>query len=271
MYSSPDAVSWTGQTLPTIPQAIVFGGGKYVVMGNQSPGVIFSTNATDWNVAVWAPAGLNYVAFGNGVFVAGGGSTLISSFDGVTWSYVPDVGLINGLCYGRGMFLAASGTNIYRSVDSATWQPVASLTNSIYGLYAGLGNFVATTSYSLFTSTNGSDWAPSSTPFSGNYVSDCTFSSSTCFVATPGSSYPFFESNVLVPATNQPVNLAIRLHAGVEIVGNVGSHYRVEYSDDVAHTNWTSAAVLYLLQNPTTWVDPQAATGNRFYRSTQLD
>ncbi len=70
------------------------------------------------------------------------------------------------------------------------------------------------------------------------------------------------------PAQNPP-NLGLRLFAGVNISGSVGSIYVIQSTTDLTQTNsWSSLAFLQLPATNYLFVDTTApATGNRFYRA----
>jgi hypothetical protein len=66
---------------------------------------------------------LRAVAWGNGLWVAGGWSKWWTSPDGVQWTMRPHgYGIIQGLAHGNGIFLATSiDGEVYRSVDGLAW------------------------------------------------------------------------------------------------------------------------------------------------------
>ena len=141
------------------------------------------------NAAITATSGI-----GNGVWVAGGDTTnsLIFSYDGISWSEVPNSLTIllrcNAIAFGNGLFVAggvasSSGTtavdttaNIFYSTDGINWRPArntvsrnsvgASISSIAYGRDEnGRGIWVvgATTAFSslsisILYSYNGMDW-----------------------------------------------------------------------------------------------------------------
>lgn len=126
------------------------------------------------------------VAFGNGLYVAGGGGNIIAtSPDGVTWTSRtnPFAGAsgagITALTYGNGLFVAGSGTNvtglglIATSPDGITWtlRTVPGSTFAISGLAYGNGLFVATGwngSNSIITSPDGITWTLRTSSFASS-------------------------------------------------------------------------------------------------------
>jgi formylglycine-generating enzyme required for sulfatase activity len=71
-----------------------------------------------------------------------------------------------------------------------------------------------------------------------------------------------------LPAQTPP-NLGLRLFAGLNITGAVGSVYAIQSTSDLAQTNsWTSLAFLHLPASNYLFVDTSGpAQGNRFYRA----
>src|SRR6267154_80092 len=72
------------------------------------------------------------------------------------------------------------------------------------------------------------------------------------------------------PALGQiPPSLGLRLFAGVNITGTIGSVYAVQSSSDLSQTDaWTSLAFVQLPSTNYLFVDTSApVAGNRFYRA----
>jgi hypothetical protein len=137
------------------------------------------------NAVITATSGV-----GNGVWVAGGDdkSSLIFSYDGISWGEVPNsltiLSRCNACAFGNGLFVAggfaATGTtaidttaNMVYSTDGISWRPIrnsvsrissgASISSITYGRDEnGRGIWVAgaasSSSFSLFYSYNGIDW-----------------------------------------------------------------------------------------------------------------
>lgn len=137
--TSPDGVTWTSRANPyatVYAAAVCFGGGLFVVIGNN--GVI----ATSPDGITWTSRGSPVgsfgaaICYGNGLYVAGGSTatgSIATSTDGITWT--PRNSPLNNiaftLCYGNGLFIAgggvtANGNNyglVCTSTDGITWTP----------------------------------------------------------------------------------------------------------------------------------------------------
>ncbi|MGG4146051.1 S-layer homology domain-containing protein [Paenibacillus algorifonticola] len=117
------------------------------------------------------------VAYGNGVFVAGG-DKIVTSTDGVTWSTVtspPGFSFLASVSYGGGLFIGVGWSgNLFTSPDGTTWTGRTSGTSSVlrdavYGnnLYVVVGD----NGY-ILTSTDGATWTSraSSTSYALNRI-----------------------------------------------------------------------------------------------------
>ena len=64
-------------------------------------------------------------------------------------------------------------------------------------------------------------------------------------------------------------DLAIAMHPGITLIGTVGLHYRVDYSESLTPDTWlTLQDIPSLTATPFTVFDPQPATlPRRFYRA----
>ena len=116
-----------------------------------------------------------------------------------------------------------------------------------------------------YVSTDGITWQ---TFQLAHTITDCAFSPSSAFLIC---SRPYYESNPLLPATNELTPLSINMLPAVQILGKPGSHYRIQYADDLSQTNWTTAADIYVQTNPATWIDPQPHPQRRMYRAVRFD
>lgn len=67
-----------------------------------------------------------------------------------------------------------------------------------------------------------------------------------------------------------PSSLNIQPYAGLSITGTVGRVYTVQYTTNLAQTNWTAAGFVPLPHSPYLWLDTSApATEQRFYRTIE--
>jgi hypothetical protein len=67
------------------------------------------------------------------------------------------------------------------------------------------------------------------------------------------------------PVVVSPPDLDISTYAGIRIRGLVGRAYQIQFSSDM--TNWSTAATMLLPSSPYLWIDPDRASGKRFYRA----
>ena len=176
---STNGTSWTAGTLPLNPpeySPIAFGNGKFVLTGSSSysatKNIYYSTDGVNWtNVTIGGPeenAGnrtVHGVAFGNGRFVTGWGSTVATtdiknpstfvSFDGVNW--VPG---------SKCPYSATVGSGIYQffPIFDGTGFNIVSRSNGSYGWRTIDGfNRIPVTG-------NSSGWATFGVGSRGNYI-----------------------------------------------------------------------------------------------------
>lgn len=139
-YTSADGLSWSARTLPFDPSVIYspwrFAVGASAIVGvcGDSTRVARSANGVSWSaVTVGTSAFISRVAFGQGRFVAIGGSAGDSAFtsaDGLTWtrSNLPTAGY-DKIFFANGRFIALRAgsagtdatTDAAMSTDGTTW------------------------------------------------------------------------------------------------------------------------------------------------------
>jgi len=176
-YSSDGSITWTAVTtyLPfdinADVMAIAYGDGKFVVGGTDGSKTLYSSDGITWAAIpgdvlgiirlldvgsiyyqyVDKPWGALAIAYGNGIFVAGGtkGRMAYSSNGITSWIAATTfcTSRIKVIAYGNGKFVAGgeNGEMAYSS-DGATWTAVADSTfdtNSINAITYGNGKFVA--------------------------------------------------------------------------------------------------------------------------------
>ena len=119
IMTSSDGITWT---LPTYPAggetnyySVAYGNGIFVAMGSAATSMISSDGVT-WTQETQTSAVWVGVAFGDGLFFAvsqGGGTEIISSTDGITWTTrpFPFTGSWRGTAFGNGMFVAVEYGN----------------------------------------------------------------------------------------------------------------------------------------------------------------
>lgn len=189
ILTSPDGVVWTSRSSNVIDDLalITYGNSVYVIAGSSY--VLTSNDAINWekHQVNWCNAQSNCgstssIAFGNGIFVAVGGTGVYNiqvSTDGINWNYVgtgeapgnPNFLGFNwgstlygwtSVAYGNGRFVAVGDHGmITTSVDGINWTVVqqsgANLWSVAYGPSAG---FVAVgDNETLLASQDGINWA----------------------------------------------------------------------------------------------------------------
>lgn len=183
MYSL-DGRNWTDVSDPLGGSlyGVAYGNCVYVITGGNNAGVVYrSYDGAHWTKVTIAPYppsfgpwGLYEVAFGNGVFVAGGSgwdgskwtSVILTSTDGLTWTpqtFGNDFS-ITSLTFGNGVFLALAGT-VYSSSDGKTWSP-ASSTSANKVRFSGNQFLLPSYSGQLASSTDARNWVTHQLPTS---------------------------------------------------------------------------------------------------------
>lgn len=130
--STDNAVNWTngtGNPLGTEILDIVYGNGKFLIIGISSDSAAYTTDGLTWN-SITLPLNREWtsVTYGNGRFVLiGDTEDSLYSFDGITWyrGTLPDESW-EALGYGQGLFLAISSTTtqVAHSQDGKIWSTI---------------------------------------------------------------------------------------------------------------------------------------------------
>lgn len=153
---------------PTPPEAIVFGGGKFVAM-TATTLAYSSDNGLTWrqakgyatNDAVNYYRGLTKVIFANDRFVAINAAGVASvSTDGANWrANRVTSGVLQDLAYGNGRFVAVGGDSVWTSTDGVEWTLATSGRPNIQFLTYGNGKFLALTAGpGILESPDGLTW-----------------------------------------------------------------------------------------------------------------
>ena len=168
ILTSSNSVNWTAEysELTTPLYGVAFGNGKFTAVGAGG------TVITSPDGMIWGPGNsgtefdLYGVTFGKGIFVAVGSNhainyTILSSFDGVTWSerkrgdYGPGVygssplSRLNAVAFGNDIFVAAGdpASLIITSPDGEEWTETPgtlySAGDRVNGIAYGNGTFIA--------------------------------------------------------------------------------------------------------------------------------
>lgn len=183
--TSSDGNVWTSQRSGTTLNltAITFASNRFVAVG-QTGIILTSTDAINWtaqpNPSWDGLSDLQTVSYGNGQFVAGGGTRgnasqppdggIVTSPDGVHWTSrtVPRTFQLNGIVFATNRFLAFGerGTIAY-SDNAVTWTSVTSgPTDTLCGIASGKGLLVAVGGYfyggygyAVLSSPDGLTWS----------------------------------------------------------------------------------------------------------------
>ena len=176
--TSPDANSWTAQTVPDVSLvSVVYANGVFVALAPLGPtAYVFASNdGVNWTPGT-APSGLwILLAYGNGVWVAitpYGSPNVMTSPDGFNWTaHTAPVSNWNSLTYGNGLFVAISHSTfpyIMTSPDGINWTPqTAEFSPSFHVSAYGNGVFVSISSVGYetsITSPDGINWTQRSVP-----------------------------------------------------------------------------------------------------------
>ena len=168
---SPDAIQWSTFNITGRSFYSMSTDGQGTIIAPHTAGIMYSTNGTDWTASN-APNQQFYAsAYGNGRFVALGGTGTYRSYfstdGGVTWSN-GDAPTASWECcgYGDGKFIALATNLQITSTDGQTW------TSSTIGDYSGSVNWQSVKYYGgmwvavaqqgqVIWSTDGENWTES--------------------------------------------------------------------------------------------------------------
>jgi hypothetical protein len=174
VITSNDGITWTTTASVHQPKGLVFGNGRFVISGVDT---LVSSDGLTWTAQYGAPEAMPLsVAFGNGLFVAVGGPTMLISPDGETWERVQRPArsrLPVGVYFVGGMFIGPSWPEfddaseevqagyLMTSRDGLNWTEHRGppFTSSLRSIAFGAGRYVAIGDGNrLYSSSNGIDW-----------------------------------------------------------------------------------------------------------------
>jgi len=128
IYVSYDGLNWIAASLGFYRYTIVgYGNGLFVAItqhGQQY--LITSTDGLHWSSSIPFPYYTDYwydIAYGNGLFVVVGNQSVLTSPDGISWTYhsvTSGYGTWYGVAYGNGLFVAA-GASVIISSNGINW------------------------------------------------------------------------------------------------------------------------------------------------------
>jgi len=169
------AVSNHPFTSEGVIREIAYGGGKFVVVGEDSQGgkIAYSSNGTSWKAVTdskFGNEGIEAIVYGKDKFVAGGGGGKMAySSDGINWTAIADSkfgsSTIFLIAYGNNKFVATgAGGKMAYSSDGINWTTVADYkfgtsNNVIDAIAYGNNKFVAVgDNGKMATSSDGIVW-----------------------------------------------------------------------------------------------------------------
>lgn len=175
VLTSPNGVTWTRQTTPTVPplQAVAWSGTKYVAVGRAGTSfpkaaILTSTNAVSWQVqSSGIPDGddLLAIAWSGSQFLATGSNRdVLRSTDGVAWTVGTGVpaspgadGRLTGVCWTGSQFLVTGPYGrMLASSDGKTWTSRGVDTNrTLNGIACSSGTAVAVGDEATIVSSGG--------------------------------------------------------------------------------------------------------------------
>lgn len=221
---------WKETSLPFDASAIAFGGGKFVVVGDNTNKFAYSTNGITWTTttdfnSAWRP--FTAITYGDGKFVAIAESdyddtlkervsVTAYSTDGINWTLgkLPFAGNWRAITYGNGKFVAVcrsrsdgKGTpDAAYSMDGVNWTEttVGEAGDNLEAVAYGNGKFV-TFGYIAgnngdrtgYYSTDGINWNTMTLPYvpvSKQYT-DITFGNGKFVAMTSEKSYCVYSTN----------------------------------------------------------------------------
>lgn len=190
---SDDGITWT--TLNNVVPfygAIIYGGGKFVIISNIDNKIAYSNNGITWTIINDAmPLQTRLITYGNGKFVAlekiNGTNKAAYSEDGIIWTLttMPSYNGWSSLTYGNGKFVAINDKDgAAYSEDGITWTLAAMPSVQLwYNLVYGDGKFIAYSfdSNQAAYSEDGINWTSAIT----NHISRLSTYGNDRFVSVP--------------------------------------------------------------------------------------
>ena len=204
VYASPDGTTWTGHYIPSLASdnlvSVIYGPKGFVAAGTDTQtgasSVVASPDGAAWTRTGQAGSPKTALAYGNGVCVGVGGSTIYSASDCATWTVhaTDTAGPLNAATFGNGEFVVVGNKSIWTSTNGLNWQSRSSGAGyNLTGVAAG-DNIIAASgdNGSIRVSTNGTSWSDASSGISGA-LSGITFGAGV-FVAV-GQGYASYSSD----------------------------------------------------------------------------
>ena len=282
LWTSDDALTWTTRytATNTVVTGLAAGNGILVAVAVMtSPGEpvtaqsLVSTDGQQWN-----PAGtisqrwISDITFGNGVFVAIGGSRIFASDDAAAWieATVPTGSSLRAVGFHLGQFVAVGEAGmILTSPDGLEWTSRSSGSTASLSAVAGGAGYVAVAGNSgtVLTSQDGVSWVPRL----GSLLDlrGLAYGADT-FVAF-GRYGAIYQSGTIAGCGAPRLSITRGPMTRVDLTGAIGARHRIEYTDRLGAGWIFLTEVASLPQSPYAVIDPTPSpTGQRFYRAIQL-
>ena len=288
--STTPKTSWTGQGFVFPSATCVYGpatnysGAQNLsayLLGGYSTGSLLanSLDGTTWQMGTTsglACQGFNTIAYGNGVYVAGGtpigtGNSFATSTDQISWTGrggSTNMTNVNQITYGNGIFIAVgtkgtAGSTIMKSTDGITWTNLTNVYGSFLGrcvaYYQGRWIVGGSAYYGInYSDDNGTTWTNSSSSYS--------------MYSTQTNAIGYGNDIVVSVGQGTGNTLAISTNFGVSWTGKglllSGSGNDIKYNDGLwlavgGDNVSTGNIIIKSTDNGTTWT--QVATSNASY------
>jgi hypothetical protein len=163
---STNAKTWTSESIDTTAthayDGVAWGNvsGGMFVSANDSGARSYSTDGTKWKYSTSLTATLStHLTFGGGVFVAIGGTAVVTSADGISWSAAATLSATPGsVIFAAGHFTAVADGHVFTSNDGQAWTDHVSNTASAGQIAYGDGTYVCVSGISPRRSSDGITW-----------------------------------------------------------------------------------------------------------------
>lgn len=254
-------------------RSVAFGNGTFVAVGDSSMAWLSDNGANWRAVpAAQLPSNAYRIVFQNGTFrTVGGGGQIASSVDGSTWTREPISATVPlwDVAFGNGLWVAVGGTGTILHWRGGPWlnNSTRFATNTYLGLAFAGNSFVMVGDGTLiWTSSDGANWVGRNALGNLRLASAC-FANGRFLVGGPDG---LFTSDPLpVPPDRTPLTLAGRLYPGMVVNGWPGYKYRIEAAPSLdPGATWISVGTLTLKDANGVWIDLNgAAAAASFYRA----
>ncbi len=163
---STDAITWTTESIDTAAthayDGVAWGavGNGIFVSANDSGARSYSADGTHWMYSSsLTSTASTHLAFGGGVFVGIGGTQVVTSSDGVTWTAAATLGASPGsVLFAAGQFTAVADGHVYTSSNGVAWTDHVSSSANAGQVAYGDGSYVWVNGVSPRRSPDGINW-----------------------------------------------------------------------------------------------------------------